>query len=89
MGTHTNFHAHDLTDRDDSWMRRAACRHTTTDMFPTDVTGFNKARQICEGCPVREVCLEYALTNRIDDGCWGGVSERGRRRILKDRRGAV
>jgi WhiB family redox-sensing transcriptional regulator len=35
---------------------------------------------------VKEPCLEYALTYRIDHGVWGGASERERRRILRRRR---
>ena len=37
------------------------------------------AKRVCEGCPVQERCLEYALRNRIDHGVWGGCSERQRR----------
>ena len=48
--------------------------------------GVDKARKICNGCPVTEPCLEYALEHRIDHGVWGGCSERERRRILKRRR---
>jgi WhiB family redox-sensing transcriptional regulator len=47
------------------------------------------AKQVCEGCPVQEECLEYALEHRIDHGVWGGASERQRRRILKRRRVAA
>jgi WhiB family redox-sensing transcriptional regulator len=47
----------------------------------------DRARAICKGCPVSNTCLEYALTERIDHGVWGGCSERERRRILKRRRG--
>jgi hypothetical protein len=37
------------------------------------------ARQVCASCPVCEPCLEYALSNRITHGIWGGLSERERR----------
>jgi hypothetical protein len=30
-------------------------------------------------------CLEYALTNKIDHGVWGGESERARRRLIRKR----
>lgn len=33
-----------------------------------------KAKQICETCPVKEPCLEYALVNE-SYGIWGGMSE--------------
>ena len=53
--------------------------------FPSDGVGVDTARRVCDGCPVKDQCLEYALDNRIDHGVWGGTSERERRRILKAR----
>jgi WhiB family redox-sensing transcriptional regulator len=35
---------------------------------------------------VREPCLEYALLAREKLGVWGGLSERERRRVLRQRR---
>ena len=37
------------------------------------------------GCVVREDCLEYALQNGEKFGIWGGMSERERRRIRRQR----
>ena len=54
--------------------------------FPSDGLGVQAAVAICQSCPVQEPCLEYALVNRIQHGIFGGVSERGRDRILRDRR---
>lgn len=84
---HTNFHSHDLTTPDRGWQNDAACADMNPAVFfPTDIIGVNKARRICDDCEVREPCLAYALDNRIDDGVWGGVSERGRQQIRKQRR---
>jgi hypothetical protein len=48
------------------------------------------ARQVCARCPVRQPCLEYALSNRIASGVWGGLTERERRplqtRLVQDAR---
>ena len=72
---------------DTEWMRRGNCREEPPSLFfPSDGTGVDLARQVCEACPVKEPCLEYALRNRIDHGVWGGTSERERRRILRQRR---
>jgi WhiB family redox-sensing transcriptional regulator len=69
------------------WMSRGNCAHETPSLFfPSDGVGVEIARRICEGCPVQEPCLEYALEHRIDHGVWGGCSERERRRILRRRR---
>ena len=48
--------------------------------------GRSRAARVCEGCPVTNECLEYALLHRIEQGVWGGASERERRRILRARR---
>ena len=72
------------------WMRRAKCREISpSTFFPSDGVGVEMAQRICEGCPVRTPCLEYALANHIDHGVWGGASERERRRIARRRRRAA
>jgi len=72
---------------DTSWMARGKCAVEPPEtFFPSDGVGVIKARRICETCPVKEACLEYALANRVDHGVWGATSERQRRRILKERR---
>jgi WhiB family redox-sensing transcriptional regulator len=40
---------------------------------------------VCRGCIVRAQCLEYALVNSEKFGIWGGMSERERRRIRRQR----
>jgi WhiB family redox-sensing transcriptional regulator len=56
-------------------------------MFPIDAAGFVVARAICDRCPVTAECLEYALANNEVHGCWGGTSERERRKLLRERKG--
>lgn len=72
-----------------SWWDRAACRGVNPDVFhPNGSIGVEVAQQYCARCPVAADCLEYALTNGIEAGVWGGKSERERRRIRKERRAA-
>lgn len=72
---------------DTEWMARGRCRDIPPSaFFPSDGVGVEVAKRICAECPVKSPCLEYALTNRIDHGVWGGTSERERRRILRQRR---
>jgi WhiB family redox-sensing transcriptional regulator len=72
---------------DTEWMAVGNCAHQSpATFFPSDGVGVEVARRICASCPVKEACLEHALSNRIDHGVWGGASERERRRILKKRR---
>jgi len=69
------------------WMAHGNCAsETPASFFPSDGVGVEVARRICQDCPVKQQCLEFALTNRVDHGVWGGTSERERRRILKRRR---
>lgn len=69
------------------WMLEARCREMPPAIFfPSDGVGVEVARRICEECPAKEPCLEYAIRNHIDHGVWGGASERERRRIARRRR---
>lgn len=76
----------DLPD-ETSWMHESRCRGVNpAQFFPSDGLGVEAAQRVCAACEVRVDCLEYALTNRIEHGVWGGASERERRRILRRRR---
>lgn len=69
------------------WMENGSCsNHAPEVFFPSDGVGVIRAQRICNDCPVKVECLDYALTERIDHGVWGGASERQRRRLLKQRR---
>ena len=67
-------------------MAEARCRSMDPEIFfPTDGLGVQRAAEICEACPVREACLEYALRNGIQHGVFGGLSERARVRLRRAR----
>jgi WhiB family redox-sensing transcriptional regulator len=69
------------------WMQAGTCHsYPPKTFFPSDGVGVDVARRICNGCPVQQRCLDYALVNRIDHGVWGATSERERRRILRRQR---
>lgn len=71
---------------DDDWRQRASCLRTDVKMFFPDKRGSTKeARLLCDQCVVRQACAEYAIVNQIHHGVWGGLSERQRRRIRKER----
>jgi WhiB family redox-sensing transcriptional regulator len=70
-----------------SWRNRAACRGIDPDIFfPVTDEDAEPAKAICDVCPVREACLEFALAAREREGVWGGATERERRRIVRQRR---
>ena len=61
--------------RDLSWQTEALCAETDIEAFHPEKGGSTRvAKAICAGCDVRQQCLDYALTNRIPDGVWGGLS---------------
>lgn len=72
---------------DTDWMEVGMCKDLAPSIFfPSDGVGVQEAQRICAECSVADTCLEYALTERVDHGVWGGKSERERRRILRRRR---
>ncbi|MGQ0805315.1 MAG: WhiB family transcriptional regulator [Actinomycetota bacterium] len=72
-----------------SWREFARCRGVDPEVFypvSDDDDAADEAKSICALCPVREACLEYALSTREKNGVWGGLTERERRRVLRRRR---
>jgi WhiB family redox-sensing transcriptional regulator len=76
------------------WQFRAACRGEDAGLF--FAPGYFEAREekearearakaICARCPVRDECLEYALSIREIHGVWGGMNEIERRTLLRER----
>ena len=68
----------------DDWTLHAKCRGMKDDLFP-EASEQKRARLICGGCPVQSECLAEALDNRIEWGVWGGLTERERRLLLRQR----
>jgi WhiB family redox-sensing transcriptional regulator len=69
-----------------SWQDFANCLGVDPDLFfPERGASTREAKEVCRGCVVREECLEYALANGEKFGIWGGMSERERRRIRRQR----
>ena len=70
----------------DDWRQSAACRDTDPDLFfPERGASTKEAKAVCRGCEVRAECLEYALSHGEKFGIWGGLSERERRRVRRQR----
>lgn len=57
-----------------SWGVDAACRGLGLDFFFPDSNVFDAALTVCDECPVREPCLDYALDNPELFGVWGGTT---------------
>jgi WhiB family redox-sensing transcriptional regulator len=72
-----------------TWRDQARCRGIDPQVFhpaEDDEVGAAAAKEICEVCPVREPCLEFAISTREKDGVWGGLTARERRRLIRQRR---
>lgn len=67
-----------------TWEEDAACRETDPDLFfPEEGAPNPGVVRICEGCPVRVECLEFALREDIKYGLWGGLSWAERKRLKR------
>jgi len=72
------------------------CRERPELFFPEDVDGqpnmpermaySRMAKKLCESCPIRLVCLEYALVANEDYGIWGGLTANQRKGLKSERR---
>jgi WhiB family redox-sensing transcriptional regulator len=71
----------DLADSE-PWMAFGLCAETDPEaFFPEKGGSARPAKQVCAGCPVGALCLDYALRTDQRFGIWGGKSERERRKL--------
>jgi len=65
------------------WFNKAKCRKTSeVDFFSTSLIEVRAAKEFCQTCPVKNMCLLHALSNNMSYGVWGGKTPRERRRII-------
>lgn len=71
---------------DMAWQDFANCKGADPDLFfPERGASTRTAKSICRECSVRAECLEFAIVSSEKFGIWGGLSERERRKIRKQR----
>ena len=78
----------ETTTGDRDWREDAACRGIESSVFfsPDGERGQDRARReerarrICEDCPVLSRCRDHALATGGPYGIWGGMTETDRRR---------
>lgn len=62
----------------------AACRGLGADLFfPERGEPSEQIKAVCDGCPIKDACLEFALANDEEFGVWGGTSARERKRMRR------
>lgn len=67
----------------------ALCAQVDPDLWFPDkgasLVDVQKARNVCQACPVRDACLEWALATNERNGIWAGTTAYQRRAIIKQR----
>lgn len=67
-----------------AWHADAACKeHPEITWFPVRGEKVTAAREVCDGCLVRQECLDDALDHGEKHGMWGGLSERQRKAMRR------
>ena len=78
-----------------NWRTAAACLMADPDLFfPISPAGpserqIARAKAICARCPVRPECLEFALSQGLAYGIWGGTTPEDRQRDRRRKRRAA
>ncbi len=66
----------------EEWRELGSCRKLDTGLFfPIGQTGeaevkIARAKKVCGACPVRQQCLEFAITTNQEYGVWGATARR-------------
>jgi WhiB family transcriptional regulator, redox-sensing transcriptional regulator len=65
------------------WQDRALCAETDPGAFFPEKGGraAEAAKRVCASCEVRAECLDFAVSNGIAFGVYGGMDERERREL--------
>lgn len=61
------------------WQKDGICNTVDPDLFfSEDPGGTKRAAQVCQGCPVRQQCLDWAIESNQNHGIAGGLGARAR-----------
>jgi WhiB family redox-sensing transcriptional regulator len=80
-----------------NWRAASACLNADPDMFFPVAVGTAASKQVsqalrlCQGCTVRQHCLDFAMQSGEKEGIWGGTTpeERIRARRARNHKPAV
>lgn len=71
-----------------NWRDYRACAGEDPDLFASDdADDVEEAKGLCARCPVRALCLQFALETRIPHGVYGGTDGDERRSLWRPSRG--
>jgi hypothetical protein len=77
------------TQQEAHWRNEAACANSNPKLFfptrGTPHTAIQAAKQICDTCPSKQQCYNYAIQHpdRLLEGIWAGLTARERRHERK------
>lgn len=70
------------------WMVHALCftdKEIKPKIFsPPKGSSGSEAKKVCDICPVKVDCLEYAIANHENENIWGGKTPTERKRMLRN-----
>uniref|UniRef100_A0AAU8GNW6 WhiB family transcription factor n=1 Tax=Mycobacterium phage Pharb TaxID=3136626 RepID=A0AAU8GNW6_9VIRU len=74
----------------EAWEADALCAQVDPELFfPAQGQPGAPAKAVCARCPVVDECLDRALSFPTEQwGVWGGLSQRERREVVRNRRKA-
>jgi WhiB family redox-sensing transcriptional regulator len=75
-----------LWEPDEQWREAAACAGLDDALFfpvGEEDAKIDAAKAVCAACPVRDVCLQYAIATNQTEGIWGGMTGAERRRLRR------
>jgi len=57
------------------WQFQAMCRVEDSEIFFSELASkVARAKAICSTCPVQKQCLDFAISNNIEEGIFGGFT---------------
>jgi WhiB family redox-sensing transcriptional regulator len=80
-----------MIDYATDWRAAGACLAADPDLFfplgASTAAGpdTSRALRICDECPVKRECLEFAMRTHEAEGIWGGTTPEERVRVLRSR----
>lgn len=66
------------------WSKRSACAGMPGFDAPKSNKEKEKNRTICLECPVLDLCLEYSLAYKDEEGFWAGLTKAERGRVRRN-----
>ena len=73
------------------WRKTGACLAADPDLFfpvgagAASAPEASRALSLCDNCPVKRQCLDFAIQTGETNGIWGGTTPEERIRVLRGR----